>query len=127
VFEQDVSESGVVTVLSIEEKEGRKARPLPFNTVELLKAASKGLGMSPSAAMSCAERLYLSGSVSALVSHTPASVFTCVWCRYISYPRTESTQYPASFDLREAVSEQTGSRYWGDYARKLLSEGLSVR
>jgi hypothetical protein len=79
VFEQDVSESGVVTVLSIEEKEGRKARPLPFNTVELLKAASKGLGMSPSAAMSCAERLYLSGSVSALVSHTHPFPFSSVF------------------------------------------------
>ena len=43
----------------------------------------------------------------------------------ISYPRTESTAYPSSFDLRSAVQEQTRSGEWGSYARDLLTEGLT--
>jgi len=38
-------------------------------------------------------------------------------------PRTESTAYPASFDLRGAVAQQTVSELWGPYARELLGEG----
>jgi hypothetical protein len=41
-------------------------------------------------------------------------------CRYISYPRTESTQYPATFDLRAAVRAQTTHPVWGGYAGRLL-------
>ncbi len=61
---------------------------------------SKGLGMSPISAMQIAERLYTQG--------------------FISYPRTETTQYAANFDLNEALSLQTKNPIWGDYARKLL-------
>jgi DNA topoisomerase-3 len=70
-------------VKSVVEKEGRRGRPLPMNTVEMLKSASKGLGMGPHQAMKIAERLYLSG--------------------FISYPRTESSKYPASFDVKVLV------------------------
>ena len=50
----------------------------------------------------------------------------CFHHRYVSYPRTESTQYPASYDLRETVREQASHPVWGAYARKLLADGLSV-
>lgn len=59
-----------------------KARPLALNTVELMKAASTGLGLGPHNAMLIAERLYTQG--------------------YISYPRTETTSYPSNFDLMYA-------------------------
>ena len=52
--------------------------PLGLNTVELLKVASRRLGLSPHRTMEVAESLYTSG--------------------YLSYPRTESTRYPATFD-----------------------------
>ncbi len=50
-----------LTVTSVRESEARKLRPVPLNTVEMLKIASKALGMAPSYAMRAAESLYLSG------------------------------------------------------------------
>ena len=64
---------------SVVSKEKTKARPQALNTVELMRVASSGLNMSPHYAMQIAERLYTQG--------------------YISYPRTETTQYPENFDL----------------------------
>ena len=45
-----------------------------------------GLGVSPTIAMSVAEHLYISGN--------------------ISYPMTETTAYPLTFDLHSALEEQ---------------------
>lgn len=61
------------------EKDQVKQRPLALNTVELMRAASAGLGIGPQTAMHIAEKLYIQG--------------------YISYPRTETTSYPTNFDL----------------------------
>jgi DNA topoisomerase-3 len=62
----------------------KKRKPLPLNTVALLKLASDRLHLSPKHVMHVAERLYLNG--------------------YISYPRTESSAFPADFEYEEAVS-----------------------
>jgi len=67
-------------VSSVKKKEGVKKRPTGLNTVEMLRLASSKLGMSPQHTMQVAERLYTQG--------------------FISYPRTESTHYPANFDYR---------------------------
>ena len=69
VFDEDVvrllqsiiQESMAVTCSKIKVSEGRKPRPQPMNTVELLKLASRSLGIGPQAAMRAAEHLYLSG------------------------------------------------------------------
>jgi DNA topoisomerase-3 len=104
LFETIVKEGTHVSVTSVKESETSRPRPTALNTVEMLKIASRALGMGPAQAMSAAERLYLSG--------------------YMSYPRTESTQYHDSFDLEGTVSEQCRSPYWGSYAATLLATGL---
>jgi len=90
-------------------KEERKSlrRPAGLNTVQLLKVASSALGMSPAVAMKTAEHLYSSG--------------------YISYPRTESTKYPASFDIRAALYEQSWHPNWGRTAHHLLQNNPDIR
>ena len=95
------------TLLCVSSKsyETKRTRPKPLNTVELLKIASKILGIGPQAAMRAAEYLYLSG--------------------YLSYPRTESTSYPKSFDIRDALSVQCGNQYYGDVARDLIRNGFT--
>lgn len=67
------------SVESVATKEQTKPRPQALNTVELMRAASAGLGLGPHNAMQIAEKLYTQG--------------------YISYPRTETTSYPSNFDL----------------------------
>ncbi|XP_057602423.1 DNA topoisomerase 3-beta-1 isoform X2 [Hippopotamus amphibius kiboko] len=86
-------------------KEKAKQRPLALNTVEMLRVASSSLGMGPQHAMQTAERLYTQG--------------------YISYPRTETTHYPESFDLRGPLRQQANHPCWADTVRRLLAEGIN--
>ena len=89
-----------VQVTNVATREKKQGRPIPLNTVALLKACSKALGIGPQAAMQTAERLYLSG--------------------YLSYPRTESSTYPKSFDIRGTLEQQISDNRWGSYVRDLL-------
>lgn len=81
-----------------------KPRPTALNTVEMLRAGSSGLGMSPIHTMQIAERLYTQG--------------------FISYPRTETTQYPSNFDFKEVLQQQSKSVSWGEYVRDLLKGNM---
>jgi DNA topoisomerase-3 len=79
------------SVISVQSEKKTSSRPHGLNTVELLKVASSGLGMGPQHTMHVAERLYIQG--------------------YISYPRTETSKYPAEFNIREVLQELKGSAY----------------
>lgn len=85
-MEQAVFSSRDASIVQVKEEKRYVNKPLGLNTVTLLKACSKGLGISPTAAMNAAEHLYT--------------------CGYISYPRTETSKYPPSFDLYGALQEQ---------------------
>lgn len=74
-----------------------KWRPLPLTTVELQKCGSRFLRMTSQKVMEVAEKLYQRG--------------------FISYPRTETDQFPKDMDLRQLVSKQTQSQQWGQYAQ----------
>ncbi|KAH8096440.1 DNA topoisomerase type I [Aureococcus anophagefferens] len=92
--------AGVATVVESTAGTSTKAPPLPFNTVDLLKAASRVLRLSPAMAMKHAEHLYLDG--------------------FLSYPRTETNKFPPSMDLRAAIEQQAGDARWGAHAADLL-------
>ncbi|KAI8538181.1 hypothetical protein RHMOL_Rhmol09G0082200 [Rhododendron molle] len=67
------------------------------------EVASSALGIGPQLAMQLAERLYTQG--------------------FISYPRTESTAYPSSFEFRGILGALVSSPSWGSYAQSLLADG----
>mmetsp|Transcript_25789 Transcript_25789/g.41706 ORF Transcript_25789/g.41706 Transcript_25789/m.41706 type:complete len:552 (+) Transcript_25789:85-1740(+) len=95
-------EAGTGVITSVLQKPKSKWRPLPLSTVELQVACSKYLRISSQDTMAAAERLYQKG--------------------LISYPRTETDSFAASFDLRSFVNLQRQSPQWGQYAGMLLDE-----
>ncbi|KAK7306407.1 hypothetical protein VNO77_44346 [Canavalia gladiata] len=103
MFQKLIAEDGLLEVTELSEKQETKSRPVGLNTVNLLKVASSALGFGPQMAMQLAERLYTQG--------------------FISYPRTESTAYPPSFDFRGVLSAQTNNPTWGNYVQGLLTSG----
>lgn len=105
LYNSSLKDVKVGTVLSV--KKSRKSTPKPkaLNTVEMLKVASSRLGMGPHMAMQIAERLYTQG--------------------YISYPRTETNQYPKNFNLVECLQIQEHSSVWGSEVSELLRGGIS--
>ncbi|CDP10274.1 unnamed protein product [Coffea canephora] len=105
MFRNLVAEDGILKVKTISEKYECNTRPSGLNTVNLLKVASSALGFGPQLAMQLAERLYTQG--------------------FISYPRTESTAYPSSFDFKGTLEGQAHNQIWGDHAQKLLADGYS--
>ncbi|CAL8084209.1 unnamed protein product [Calicophoron daubneyi] len=104
VFLNKVKSSTTAEVIQITTKEKIKPRPQGLNTVEMLRVASACLGIGPQAAMVVAERLYTAG--------------------YINYPRTETTTYPSTMDLRALVQQQSGHPTWGNVAKDILHTGL---
>ena len=102
-----VNDAGAFVVCSLDVKSELRVRPGGLNTVEMLKAASAGLGMGAHRAMQVAERLYMAG--------------------HISYPRTESTAYPKGFALKETLRTQKSHPVWGGFVAKLLDDGLDCR
>ena len=104
-FQQMIKQSSSAVVQSVVTKDKAKERPIALNTVELMRVASSGLGMSPQHAMQIAEKLYTQG--------------------YISYPRTESTQYAENFDLKDVLRQQQHNNDWGSHVKDLLAKGMS--
>lgn len=103
-FFNEVKQADKAVVTSVVVSDKTKQRPAALNTVELLRAASAGLGISPIHAMQVAEKLYTQG--------------------YISYPRTETTQYAPNFDFKSVLKDQTKSPVWGKFASDLLNGRL---
>ncbi|KAJ1613069.1 putative DNA topoisomerase III beta-1 [Cryptosporidium canis] len=94
----------IAQVVDIISKTSRKIRPLPLNTVNMLKLASTILGIGPFQTLNIAERLYLSG--------------------FTTYPRTETSRYPKSFDIKSTIAIFKNSPIWGKYSLEMLENGF---
>ena len=97
-----------IIVSSLRSESHSISPPVGLNTVALLEAGSKAMGMSPKALMKVAEQLYSQG--------------------LISYPRTETTMYdPNGFDARAMLREHSHHPEWGKSASYLLRKRKSGR
>ncbi|KAF0852953.1 mitochondrial DNA topoisomerase III [Andalucia godoyi] len=98
-------------VQSVHKKQARKWRPLPLNTVEFQKLASRKLQMSGEDAMHVAEALYQKG--------------------ILSYPRTETDLFVrdtiSDDEIKTLVALQFESDQWGGYASGLVDGGKFIR
>ena len=79
-----VSDAKEGTVASFEVSHKEEFRPAPFDTTMMQVEANK-IGIPPTTAMKLAEDLYTGG--------------------YISYPRTENTEYPKTLNLRSVLEK----------------------
>ncbi|XP_071403367.1 DNA topoisomerase 3-alpha [Centroberyx affinis] len=102
VLYQICMEDPIATVTSVTSKPKSKWRPLPLDTVELEKLASRKLKISAKETMKIAEKLYTQG--------------------FISYPRTETNIFPKDLALGPLVEQQTHSPAWGTFAQRVLDQ-----
>ncbi|XP_025418842.1 DNA topoisomerase 3-alpha [Sipha flava] len=100
-------ENPTAIVLKVTKKPKSKWRPVPLDTIELEKAASRKLGINAKETMKIAEKLYSQG--------------------FISYPRTETNIFPKELNLSNLVQLQTEDNNWGDFAQTVLNDGPSPR
>ena len=107
VLYQVCLENPWATVVNQSSKPKSKWRPLPMDTVELEKLASRKLKITAKEAMKIAEKLYNRG--------------------YISYPRTETNIFPSSMNLNDLIQLQTCDQNWGEFAANLLVDGAHPR
>ncbi|RLG27610.1 DNA topoisomerase I [Methanosarcinales archaeon] len=95
---------GTIGVVESAEAARRVERPpIPFNTTEFLRAASR-IGITPANAMRIAESLYVNG--------------------FISYPRTDNTVYPETMNAEEIISLFLKSEF-SEHAEALLKTSLT--
>ncbi|XP_042293597.1 DNA topoisomerase 3-alpha isoform X2 [Sceloporus undulatus] len=103
VLYQMCTEEQVATVVEVGSRPKSKWRPLPLDTVELEKLASRKLKINAKETMKIAEKLYTQG--------------------YISYPRTETNIFPKDLNLPNLVQLQTPDPRWGAFAQRILDQG----
>ncbi|NXD13920.1 TOP3A topoisomerase, partial [Nothocercus nigrocapillus] len=96
-------ENPVATVVEVISKPKSKWRPLPLDTVELEKLASRKLKINAKETMRLSEKLYTQG--------------------FISYPRTETNIFPKELNLSVLVQQQTQDPNWGAFAQRILEQG----
>ncbi len=94
--------TGTVKTYEVELKE--EFRPAPFDTTQMQVEANK-IGIPPTTAMKLAEDLYTGG--------------------YISYPRTENTEYPRSLSLRSVLEKLKDGAFAAEASEILAQEKIT--
>ena len=100
LYEMCLENGGKAVVTKCDERPTSKRRPIPLNTVELQKRASRKFHMSSETTMQVAESLYQRG--------------------ILSYPRTETEAFKEGTDLVGILSEHREHSQWGQYVQGLL-------
>ena len=90
-------------ITSVTGSPSSKQRPAPLNTIKLQVEASRHLRLGAEETMAIADKLYQE--------------------QKLSYPRTETNNWPADIDPHPLVSLQRGHTIWGGYAAALLDQG----
>ncbi|KAL1674943.1 DNA topoisomerase [Schizophyllum commune] len=111
IFDRDVAvalyqlvmRDTLTTVTKVIKKTTKKWKPLPLTTVELQKAGSRLLRLAPKRVLDIAEKLYQQG--------------------FVSYPRTETDQFPNNMDFKSLIEKQKADTAWGAFATKLNDQG----
>ncbi|RKP26983.1 DNA topoisomerase, partial [Syncephalis pseudoplumigaleata] len=98
---EECIERPTATVVSVRSRTTSKRKPLPLTTVELQKSATRFLNMSSDQAMAAAESLYTRG--------------------LISYPRTETNRFDASFPFTMMIERQVNDAAWGTFAQRQVA------
>uniref|UniRef100_A0A0R3TMM9 DNA topoisomerase n=1 Tax=Rodentolepis nana TaxID=102285 RepID=A0A0R3TMM9_RODNA len=106
-YYEHLLENSMGRIIHVQQKPKSKWRPLPMDTVEMEKLASRKLRLGVKETMHLAESLYTKG--------------------YISYPRTETNSFPPDLKLRSLVETQLQDSRWSDFAQRLLSNGPRPR
>ncbi|MCL2148341.1 MAG: DNA topoisomerase I [Methanomassiliicoccaceae archaeon] len=98
--------SGVkkATITSYEVSTKEEYRPSPFDTT-LMQVEANKIGIPPTTAMKLAEDLYMGG--------------------YISYPRTENTEYPKSLSMRGVLEKLRDSDFKAEAEEVLAQASIS--
>ncbi|KAH9892651.1 prokaryotic type I DNA topoisomerase [Cubamyces lactineus] len=92
-------------VTKVSAKDTKKWKPLPLTTVDLQKAGSRLLKISPKRVLDIAEALYQRG--------------------FLSYPRTETDVFDPQFDFMTLIGKQTADPAWGGFASGLQNGGFT--
>ncbi|XP_060116558.1 LOW QUALITY PROTEIN: DNA topoisomerase 3-alpha [Heteronotia binoei] len=103
ILYQICMEDPLATVVEVGSRPKSKWRPLPLDTVELEKLASRKAENKCKKTMRIAEKLYTQG--------------------YISYPRTETNIFPKDINLPSLVQLQDPDPHWGAFAQRILDQG----
>ncbi|KAM3178994.1 hypothetical protein ACTXT7_001501 [Hymenolepis weldensis] len=106
-YHEHFLENSVGRIIHVQQKPKNKWRPLPMDTVEMEKLASRKLRIGAKETMFLAESLYTKG--------------------FISYPRTETNSFPSEMKLQPLVEAQLQDSRWSGFAQRLLNNGLRPR
>ncbi|KAL4496982.1 hypothetical protein ABPG72_002138 [Tetrahymena utriculariae] len=105
-IQQQIKIEKQIQIISVSSVNQVEECPVALNAVEMLKAGSSQLKMSPQQTMNAADSLYQKG--------------------FITYPRTESTAYSSSFDFKKVLKSLKQDKEYGKRAQDLIDNGYKI-
>lgn len=99
------------------------SKPLPLTTVDLQKAGSRLLKISPKRVLDVRSASYR--FIARICTHVFLQVAEKLYQQgFLSYPRTETNQYDPQFDFMTLIDKQKTDGAWGQFATGFVSSSL---